>query len=303
MSRSIVLAAGGVLWRGDPLSPEVALVHRPRYDDWSVPKGKAKSGEHLLVTALREMSEETGHVVRVGPRLTTVRYRVTSGGRPATKVVTYWSMRCAGGTFPPNREVDLIEWLPVDAARRRVTSAGDRVVLDAFLRTRRDTEALLLVRPGPTAVPARRPKAHPPARQLNRSGRDQAAALVPILEGLGVTDLRSADLPACVDMLAPFAAATGLTVRREPSLTRAEFLGNEQQIADRLLEDAAVQRDAGRVRPAAGHHRAADGPRPAVRRQAAARDDGQEGRLVAPASSRRERSARTSDMNPRHKRS
>ena len=238
MSRSLVLAAGGVLWRGDPLSPEVALVHRPQYDDWSVPKGKAKSGEHLLVTALREIVEETGHVVRVGPRLTTVRYRVTAGGRASTKAVTYWSMSCAGGTFAPNREVDQLEWLAVGAAIRRVTSAGDRVVLDAFLRTRRDTEALLLVRPGSTSVPARRPKAHPPARQLNRSGRDQAAALVPILGSLGVTDLRSADVPACVDMLAPFAAATGLTVRRESNLTRAEFLGNEQQIADRLLKDA-----------------------------------------------------------------
>lgn len=240
MSHSMVLAAGGVVWRGDASSPEVALVHRPAYDDWSIPKGKAKSGEHLLATALREIAEETGHVVRVGPRLTTVRYRVTSGSRPATKVVTYWSMRCAGGTFAPNREVDRLEWLSVDTARRRVTSAGDRVVLDAFLRTRQDTEALLLVRHGQTTVPAGRPKAHPSPRQLNRSGRDQAAALAPILEGLGVTGLRSADLPACVDMLAPSAVATGLTVRRESSLNRAEFLGNEQQIADRLLKDASA---------------------------------------------------------------
>jgi 8-oxo-(d)GTP phosphatase len=240
VSNAIVLAAGGVLWRGDPLSPEVALVHRPRYDDWSVPKGKAKSGEHLLVTALREMSEETGHVVRVGPRLTTVRYRVTSGGRPATKVVTYWSMRCAGGVFQANREVDRIDWLPVEAARRHVTSATDRVVFDAFLQARHDTEALLLVRPGQTAVPTRRLKAPHGTERLNRSGRDQAAALVPVLEGLGVTDLRSADLPACVDMLAPFAAATGLTVRREPALTRAKFTGKEQEIADRLLLDASA---------------------------------------------------------------
>ena len=238
MSRATVLAAGGVLWRGDPQCPEVALVHRPQYDDWSVPKGKTKPGEHLLVTAVREMTEETGHVVRVGPRLATVRYRVTSGSRHATKAVTYWSMRCAGGAFAPNREVDLIEWLPIGDAVRRVTSAGDRVVLDAFVHTRRDSEALLLVRPGPTVVPARRRTAHPPARQLNRSGRDQAAALVPILESLGVPDLRSADLPACLDMLAPFAAATGHSVRREPNLTRAEFLGHEQQIADRLMDDA-----------------------------------------------------------------
>jgi len=239
MSRSMVLAAGGVLWRGDPQCPEIALVHRPRNDDWSVPKGKTKSGEHLLVTALREMTEETGHLARVGPRLTTVRYRVTSGGRPATKIVTYWSMRRAGGSFEPSHEVDRMEWLTIDAAHRRVTSASDRVVLDAFQRAARDTEALLLVRPGPTIVASRRPGARSVARQLNRSGRDRAAALVPVLDGLGVTDLRSADVPACMDMLAPFAAAAGLTVRRELSLTHAEFVGNEQQIADRLLRGAS----------------------------------------------------------------
>jgi len=238
VSRSTVVAAGGVLWRGSPTDPEVALVHRPRYDDWSVPKGKAKVGEQLLVTALREVAEETGHLVRVGPRLTTVRYPVGCGRRPATKVVTYWSMRCAGGDFVASHEVDQIEWLPVDAARRRVSLVSDRSVLDAFLRARRDTEALLLVRPGPTRVAARRPKAGPAAQQLNRSGREQAEALVPVLAGLGVTALRSADLPACVDMLAPFAAATGLTVRRETGLRPDEFLGNEQGIADRLLQGA-----------------------------------------------------------------
>jgi 8-oxo-(d)GTP phosphatase len=240
MSRRMVLAAGGVLWRGDARSPDVALVHRPAYDDWSVPKGKAKSGEHLLVTAVRETTEETGHLVRLGPLLTTVRYPVTSGGRPATKAVTYWSMHCAGGSFEPSREVDRMEWLPVEAARRRVTSVSDRAVLDAFLAARRDTEALLLVRPGATTVAARRVKARPAEQRLNRSGRDQAVALVPVLEGVGVTALRSADLPACVDMLAPFAAVTGLTVRRESSLTPAEFAGNEQQIADLLLQDAST---------------------------------------------------------------
>ena len=59
MRSPTVLAAGGVLWRGDPARPELALVHRPKYDDWSLPKGKAKTGEHLLVTALREVTEET----------------------------------------------------------------------------------------------------------------------------------------------------------------------------------------------------------------------------------------------------
>lgn len=239
MSRPTVLAAGGVLWRRDPSDPEVALVHRPKYDDWSLPKGKAKAGEHLLVTALREMTEETGYRPRIGPYLITARYRVTSGDRSSNKVVTYWSMRCAGGSFRASSEVDQMQWLPLEQARRSLTSASDRAVLDAFTRTRRDTEPLLLVRHGATVAPPRRLKRSPEEQGLNRSGRDQAASLVPVLEGLGVTDLLSADLPACVDMLAPFAATTGLTVRREGQLTRAGFAGNERDVADLVRRDAS----------------------------------------------------------------
>ncbi len=238
MSRSTVLAAGGVLWRCDPADPQVALVHRPQYDDWSLPKGKAQPGEHLLVTAVREMSEETGYRARIGPYLTTVRYRVTSRGRPADKSVTYWSMRAVDGSFRASQEVDAMEWLALDEATRRLTSAADRVVLETFAGKRRDTEPLLLVRHGATTAPDRRAKARAVSQQLNRSGRHQAAALVPVLEGLGVTDLLSADVPACVRMLAPFAAATGLDVRRDAGLTRAGFTGHERDIA------AGVRRDA-----------------------------------------------------------
>ena len=239
MSRATVLAAGGVLWRRDPSDPEVALVHRPKYNDWSLPKGKAKAGEHLLVTALREVTEETGYHPRIGPHLTTVRYRVTSGGRSANKVVTYWSMRCAGGSFLASREVDEVEWLPLEQARR-LTTASDHAVLDTFTRTRRDTEPLLLVRHGATTAPPRRPRNRPETHELNRSGRAQAASLVPVLAGLGITDLLSADLPACVDMLAPFAATTGLTVHREAQLTREGFAGNEKDVADRVRHDASA---------------------------------------------------------------
>lgn len=239
MSGRTVLAAGGVLWRRDAADPEVALVHRPKYDDWSLPKGKAEAGEHLLVTALREVTEETGYRPRIGPYLATARYNLPSGGRPLRKAVTYWSMRCVGGSFEASHEVDQMQWLPLEEARRCLTSESDRVVLDTFRRTRRDTEMLLLVRQGATTAPPRRPKSRADARRLNRSGRDQAASLVPVLEGLGVTDLLSADLPACIDMLAPFAAATGLTVRREAQLTHAGFEGNERDVADRVGRDAS----------------------------------------------------------------
>jgi 8-oxo-dGTP pyrophosphatase MutT (NUDIX family) len=239
VSRPTVLAAGGVLWRRDSANPEVALVHRPEYDDWSLPKGKAKPGEHLLVTALREVSEETGYRPRIGPYLTTVRYPITSRGRRATKIAAYWSMRCSGGSFGASREVDEMRWLPLDEAANRLSSAADRVLLAEFGRTRADTEPLLLVRYGATVSGPPRFNGRPGSQRLSRSGRDQAACLVPVLAGLGITELLSADLPACVDMLAPFAATAGMTVRRQAQLTAGGFAGNEHAVADRVRHDAS----------------------------------------------------------------
>lgn len=220
MSRQVVLAGGCVLWRGDADHPEVALVHRPAYDDWSLPKGKTKPGEHLLVTALREMTEETGQYAELGPLLTTVRYRVVSAGKPADKEVTYWSMRRTGGEFESSKEVDDLRWLPVDPARRLLTSASDQAVLDLFVRSPRNTRPLVLVR--------------------NAAGSEQAVALVPVLLGLGVTSLRSADHPACLETLGPAAAAAGLEVRVEGSLDRAAFEGHERAAADQLRRAAGA---------------------------------------------------------------
>ncbi|MGW8887233.1 NUDIX hydrolase [Streptomyces sp. NPDC055749] len=126
-----VLAAGCVLWRRSPYDGglEICLVHRPRYDDWSFPKGKLKRGETALAGALREVLEETGHHCTPGPGLPTSRYEVN--GRP--KEVAYWAAEATGGTFTPNDEVDRVLWLSPVAARNRLTHLRDRTQLTAFL--------------------------------------------------------------------------------------------------------------------------------------------------------------------------
>ncbi|MFI8325937.1 NUDIX hydrolase [Streptomyces sp. NPDC085529] len=129
-----VLAAGCVLWRpaaGDGRAIEIALVHRPKYDDWSHPKGKRKRGESAEACALREVLEETGHHCELGPRLPTVRYAVD--GRP--KEVAYWAARALDGTFVPGPEVDRLRWLPPAEARTRLTQPRDRALLEALLST------------------------------------------------------------------------------------------------------------------------------------------------------------------------
>ncbi|MET8058830.1 NUDIX hydrolase [Streptomyces microflavus] len=125
-----VLAAGCVLWRRSPEgSLEVCLVHRPKYDDLSFPKGKLKRGEALLAAAVREVLEETGHHCAPGVRLPTARYLVD--GRP--KEVAYWAAEATGGAFEANDEVDRLLWLTPEAARVRLTQPRDREQLTALL--------------------------------------------------------------------------------------------------------------------------------------------------------------------------
>jgi 8-oxo-dGTP diphosphatase len=133
-----VRAAGCVLWRPAPSTAlpglELCLVHRPKYDDWSHPKGKLEPGEDPLAGALREVAEETGYAAEPGPELPTVRY--LANGRP--KEVRYWAAAAGAGAFAPSDEVDRILWLTPDAARARLTAPRDRDLVDALLATRPD---------------------------------------------------------------------------------------------------------------------------------------------------------------------
>jgi 8-oxo-dGTP pyrophosphatase MutT (NUDIX family) len=118
----VVRAAGGLVLRDG----EVLLVHRPRYDDWSFPKGKLLPGESGEAAALREVEEETGFVCRLDDELATSEY-VDGRGRP--KVVRYWLMTSLSGEFVPHAEVDEVRWLPLDEAEPALTYERDREVL------------------------------------------------------------------------------------------------------------------------------------------------------------------------------
>ncbi|MFB7476447.1 NUDIX hydrolase [Kitasatospora sp. NPDC056184] len=132
----VVLAAGAVLWLpGRPKKsgrlgrPRIAVIHRPKYDDWSLPKGKLHPGEGVVEAALREVREETGFCCVLGAELPTQHY--VAQGRP--KEVRYWAAVPTVGEFRPNREVDLLEWLPAGKARARLTREQDRRLVDALL--------------------------------------------------------------------------------------------------------------------------------------------------------------------------
>ncbi|MDT0305509.1 NUDIX hydrolase [Streptomyces sp. DSM 44917] len=125
-----VRAAGCVLWRrGGGGRVEIALVHRPKYDDWSHPKGKLDPGESWAEAARREVREETGMECVLGEALPEARY-LARGHR---KVVQYWVAEAVAGRFTRNNEVDEVRWLPPDRARATLTHPGNRDLLDRAL--------------------------------------------------------------------------------------------------------------------------------------------------------------------------
>ncbi len=125
----MIEAAGGVIERIAAGRRQVAVVHRPKYDDWSFPKGKLEDDEDHATAALREVEEETGLRCALGQELPETRYRHRSGRE---KRVRYWRMEVVAGSFEPNAEVDALDWLPTEAARGRLSYEYDRRVLDAL---------------------------------------------------------------------------------------------------------------------------------------------------------------------------
>jgi 8-oxo-dGTP diphosphatase len=231
-----VLAAGAVLWRpgDDPAIPEVAIIHRPRYDDWSLPKGKVDPGETEPVTAVREVSEETGYTAHLGRRLAAVSYPIDQG----IKKVRYWSARAIGGEFTPNDEVDELKWLPASQAVKTLGYPHDRKVLRRFMKLPAETKTVLIVRHG-TAGSKSRYKGDDRHRPLDKRGRAQAESLVGVLLAFGADTLYAADRTRCRQTLEPLAEELGATIECEPLLTEEAYADNRKAARNRFLEIAA----------------------------------------------------------------
>ena len=231
---ALVRAAGAVVWRtGDGGVLETAVVHRPKYDDWSLPKGKPEAGEHLVETAAREVAEETGLRIVLGRRSVRTSYDVAApdGGR-APKEVDYWTGQWVGGDFRPNDEVDELRWLPVEAAGALCSYAHDRAVLTDLGRT--DVPrmpALLLVRHG-RAGDRREWDGPDELRPLDGRGRAQARRLAAVLPLFGPTAVLSADRIRCRQTVTPLAEALGLPVGSLPELGEEEAQDDPQAALD-----------------------------------------------------------------------
>ena len=229
-------AAGGVLWRyaADGLV-EVALVHRPKYDDWSVPKGKLKRREHLLLGAVREVEEETGARVSIGRPLGEIRY--LKEGLP--KRVRYWAMHAVTSSmhapasmdaltsmddvagldgFPVDvAEVDRLTWLAPHDALPMLTPGRDAPAIERFMADLRPTWPLVVARHASAGDRAGWTGADT-LRPLDDVGAAQAQVLAAILAGYGVVAVHPAEVTRCVDTFTPYANRAGVGIVTEPSL-------------------------------------------------------------------------------------
>lgn len=231
----VVPAAGAVLYRMDGDAPRCAVVHRPRYDDWSLPKGKVDAGESLAVTAVREIAEETGFTAVLQSRIGTTAYPLKENTR---KEVTYWSALARGGAFEANSEVDEIRWLSVEEAKRTVTYALDRKVLTRFAEAPPARSVLLLVRHAKAGSRSEW-SGNDALRPLDKTGRAQAEMLVPMLRAFGARRVHSAPRVRCEQTLAPLAEELGVTIAVEPALTDEAYLDDPAAARARLIDLAA----------------------------------------------------------------
>ena len=226
------------MWRERGGQVEVAVVHRPRYGDWSFPKGKAKNEELPLLTAVREVAEETSTAVAPSRRIGRVRYKID--GRD--KVVRYWAMHFTTGTFQANAEVDAIDWLDIEAARRRLSYDNDRSILDSIASKPLPTSVVILVRHARAGKRASWTGSDQ-LRPLDRNGRSQVRALLPLLNVFKPARILSAEPLRCVQTVEPVAASNGLRVQLAPACGDAHFgrePGATHACVQRLIEAGQV---------------------------------------------------------------
>ena len=194
----LIQAAGAVLWRNSDTSQlEIAVIHRPRYDDWSLPKGKVESGESHISAGYREIQEETGYESTFGPEIGTVVYKLEG----APKEVTYWAAAATVKTGTPNpQEVDEVLWLEPKKAKEKLSNKDDRAIVDFFLEFGVDTFPIILLRHA-KALKRTEWDGDDGDRPLEHRGQLQAKRLLPIYLPYGISEVHTSDALRCIETI------------------------------------------------------------------------------------------------------
>jgi len=225
MTDTAVYAAGGVVWRLVEGKLKILLIHRTKYRDITLPKGKVDPGEMLAETAVREIREETGISVRLGPPVGVSRYHLPSKKQ---KIVHYWAAEATDlairvSSFVPNKEIAALEWVGLKKARNRLSYPVDIEILDEFVRlvdeSAIDTFPLIALRHA-KAVSRDDWDGDDTARPLTSRGKKQANAIVGPLLAFGVRRIVSSTADRCVRTVTPLASALSKRVDRTANLSQ-----------------------------------------------------------------------------------
>ena len=226
MNQEIIRAAGAVLWRrlSDELL-QIALIHRPRYDDLSFPKGKAEEGELDIACAYREVLEETGYESIFGPELGEIHYEVDG----ASKKVKYWSAQAIGN--PANvmdeNEVDQLIWVTLDDAKNKLTLDSDKKILKHFESFGSDSYPLILLRHA-KAVAREEWESDDGDRPLAHIGQVQAKRFLPGFLPFAISEIYTSDAVRCYESIEPIARSLTINPVFAPSLSEYEFIKDKK---------------------------------------------------------------------------
>ncbi len=244
---SVIECAGAIVWRLKDNVLEVLLIHRPRYDDWSWPKGKVDPGETLAAAAVREVQEETGKAVHLGIALPGLQYVTLEG---ELKRVHYWAAQVAGPkdaavsarapVSPVNpKEVDQTKWLPLAQATKKLTRAADRSPLGALAaaheRGELDTQPVMVVRHG-KALARSQWHGQTGLRPLTPLGTAQAHALVPVLSSYGISHVVTSQWERCAATMAPYEDHTRIKSLPMDVLTEASHERNPALVVQAVTQ-------------------------------------------------------------------
>jgi 8-oxo-dGTP diphosphatase len=217
----MIRAAGALLWRETAeRTIEIALIHRPRYGDWTLPKGKIEEGETALQCAYRELVEETGIKANFTQQLGSVDYEENG----QAKRVIFWAAHCAldASNFIANEEVDQLRWLTIEEALEEATYPTDLEIILKFKDQPKRSDTLIILRH--TKALERGDWDEPDSqRTLDEVGFDQAQLLIKHLEPFAIDEVYTSDFTRCVQTVTPIAHARGLSITTVPSLNEETF--------------------------------------------------------------------------------
>ena len=225
----IILAAGALVWRKSKEKKiEIAVIHRPKYNDWTIPKGKVELNESSIACAYREVIEETSLETEFGMYLGEVKYQSLDG----PKQVSFWSAQVVKeNTLTPNSEVDEIKWVEAAKAAKFLSLESDKEILSKFNKLKYESKPLVLLRHA-KALSRDEWQGDDDDRPLDSLGQMQAKRLLSIYQAFNLEQIHTSDAIRCYDTVEPMAKALGLRLEVSNNLSESAFKKDKEDAFD-----------------------------------------------------------------------